>query len=93
MRGTHGYATLVDPDRPTQEWDVVSCVHCGKQIFVKPGTASTVYLIPTRTPGLFLEEPGASCFCCMRPVCLPCYDLGTCTPLERRLAQMEGRRG
>jgi len=58
-------------------------------VFTKPGTASTVYLLPTGTPDRFREEPGAGCHACMRPVCLPCYDRGTCLPLERQLAAAE----
>ena len=87
-----GYSTITDPTAAVQERDTCLCGHCQKVIFLKPGTASTVYLIPTRTPGQWIEEPGAFCRCCMRPVCLPCHDQGGCRPIEQWFAQQETRR-
>lgn len=84
-----GYATIVS-DGPTIERDTCSCGHCGRVIFVKPGSASTVYLIQHRD-FRWTEEPGACCRVCMRPVCLRCHDRGTCRPLERWLADQEHR--
>lgn len=92
MRRPHGYALIVDPDAPVVEYDTVVCCHCNKIVFVKPGSASTVYLIQHLTPTgqiYWTEEPGASCWHCQRPVCLPCHDRGACLPLERWLDQME----
>lgn len=93
MLRPQGYAQIIDPDRPLVEYDSISCSHCGKVVFVKPGSAATVFLIQHLTPtGMIYwsEEPGASCWTCgCRPVCLPCHDLGVCLPLERRLTQME----
>jgi hypothetical protein len=86
-----GYATIIDPDAPVQELDSCQCGHCQKVIFVKPRSASTVYLIPTGVPGRFTEEPGAFCRVCMRPVCLRCHDQGRCTPFERALEKSEAR--
>lgn len=91
MRRVSGYATITDPDRPLVERDTVNCIHCGGSIFVKPATASTVYLIFNRHSWLWEEVPGASCWHCLQPVCLPCYDKGTCLPLERMLDQLERR--
>lgn len=92
-----GYALVIDPD-PRRgglgqvEYDTKQCGHCQAVIFTKPGTASTVYLIPvSRQPGKFLEEPGAGCRVCMRAICLPCCDLGVCTPWERQMEQMEAK--
>ena len=92
MRHAGGYATITEPNRPLVEFDTAACCHCGAHIRVKPNTASTVYLIFNPTTWLWEEAPGASCWHCMKPVCLACEALGTCTPLERRLEQMEGRR-
>lgn len=86
-----GYVTITDPDRPLVEYDTVTCCHCGRLIFLKPGTAQTTYLVPDNQ-GLWKEEAGAGCWSCQKPVCLACEALGTCMPLERRLEQMEGRR-
>ena len=88
-----GYAQIVDPDKPLEEFDTVICCHCNRLIRVKPGTASTVYLVFNPAEWRWTEEPGAFCRNCMKPVCLPCDEKGTCVPLERMLAQMEGRRG
>ena len=98
MRHAQGYGLWVDPDAgvPLQERDSIACGHCNRGVFVKPGSATTVYLIQhidlTTKRMWWTEEPGAFCRCCMRPVCLPCDDIGTCTPLEAFLEQMEGKR-
>lgn len=91
MQRPHGYATITDPDAALWERDTCTCGHCGRVIFIKPGTASTIYLIQHRD-GRWTEEAGAFCRCCMKPVCLPCDAVGTCTPLERWLEQQETRR-
>lgn len=91
MLKPQGYATIVEPDRPTIEFDTAICCHCGCAIRVKAGSVQTVYLIFDKKLWRWVEEMGASCYCCMKPVCLPCHDRGTCTPLERQLAQMERR--
>ena len=89
-RDHRGYATVVS-DARLWERDTVSCGHCAAVIFVKPGTASTTYLLPHRD-GRWTEEPGAFCRVCMRPVCLRCHAHGACLPLERWLSQQEARR-
>ena len=86
-----GYLTIVDPGHPTVEQDTCGCGHCSRILLTKAGSASTVYLLPTATPGQYTEEPGAFCRVCMRPVCLPCHDKGTCTPWERQLEISERR--
>lgn len=88
-----GYAIWADPVSPSRpvERDTVTCAHCDRIIFTKPGSVSTTYLIPDLAGGPDREVPGAGCFVCMRPVCLRCHARGTCTPLEKRLAAMEGR--
>jgi hypothetical protein len=91
MARVQGYATIVDPDAPVREFDTAQCGHCQKVIFVKAGSGGTTYLIPTGTPGRFLEEPGAFCRCCMRSVCLPCHAHGGCAPFERQLEASEAR--
>lgn len=93
MRRAGGYATVSDPDRPLLEWDTITCGHCARVIFVKPGTATTVYLIQHRDLR-WTEEAGAFCRVCMRPVCLLCHANGYCLPQERWLEQHEhgGRR-
>jgi len=67
------------------------CFHCQQVIFVKPHTASTVYLIYDRVARRWQEEPGAFCRICMRPVCLACHAHGGCVPWERQLELSESR--
>lgn len=96
MRRAHGYATIVEPGRPTVEIDTLQCGHCQRIVFTKAGTAATVYLLPispvtTETVGHYQEEPGAFCRVCMRPICLPCHDLGRCHPWEQQIEAAESR--
>lgn len=91
MRTPGGYATIIEPDQPVVERDTVGCGHCGCVIFTKPGSAATVYLLTTATPGVVREEAGAFCRVCMRPVCLRCHARGRCTPFERQLEASEAR--
>lgn len=30
-----GYMVITDPDRPTQEWDTITCTHCNAIVRVK----------------------------------------------------------
>jgi hypothetical protein len=91
MLNPKGYAIIVDPESPVQEYDTASCCHCGGIIFVVPGTVCTEYFV-NQADGSWKREPGASCYRCMKPVCLVCYDKGTCTPLEKWLEENEKRR-
>lgn len=90
-RRLSGYAQILSPDAPLWESDTVSCCHCGGVIFVKPGTASTVYLITDPITHQTSEVPGASCFHCWKPVCLTCYATGVCVPLEKWLTLLEAK--
>lgn len=102
MLRPQGYSQIIDPALPTVERDTITCGHCQRIVFVKPGTGSTVYLIPHKPKDSkdldalkrFDEEPGAFCRVCMRAVCLQCHDRGTCQPAEKFLETIEkqGRR-
>lgn len=97
MLRPQGYLTVTD-DRVI-EADTLACGHCSAVVKVKPGTASTVYVVDqlhvdpiTRVPTIVTnEEPGAFCRTCMRSVCLTCHGEGVCTPLMKRIEQMEAR--
>lgn len=97
MLRPHGYVTIVDPGASgvarVTEYDSVTCGHCSRVIFVKPGTISRVYLFP-QLDGTVKEEPGAGCLKCAQPVCLRCHQVGTCRPVEKWMDQLEqaGRR-
>lgn len=79
------------------EFDTISCAHCNKIVRVKPGTGATVYIFEqmlvdpvTRQYRIIVkEEAGAFCRCCMKPVCLPCDEVGTCTPLMKKIEEQE----
>jgi hypothetical protein len=86
-----GYSTITDPDAPRAvELDTLQCGHCARHIHVKPGSASTIYLFP-QANGQVLEEAGAMCRVCMRPVCLTCHDTnhGQCEVWEKKIERME----
>lgn len=85
-----GYATITAPDAPLVERDTITCGHCQAVLFVKPGTASTVYLT-YHVGGSVTETMGFCCRVCMRPVCPACGDRGRCLPWERRLERSEAR--
>lgn len=86
-----GYAMILDPDAALIERDTITCGHCNRVVFVKPGSVATTYLIQHRD-GRWTEEPGAGCTICGRSICLRCHDLGMCLPMERQLEQQERRR-
>jgi hypothetical protein len=90
MLKPQGYVTVFGDFR-TQEFDTISCGHCGLVVHVKPGTASTVYVFP-QMDGPPKEEMGAHCRICDTAVCLTCHHVGTCTPRMRRIEAMEGDR-
>lgn len=87
MLRPQGYVQVFGDIR-TIEHDSITCGHCGCIVLVKPGSVATVYIFP-QMEGPPFEEAGAGCHVCMRSICLTCYDRGTCTPLERRIEQME----
>lgn len=102
MLRPQGYMQVIDPDLSVVEHDTITCKHCQRIVFIKPGTVGTVYLIPAKPRDVtdldalkrYDEVPGAFCRQCMGAVCLPCDDKGTCTTAEKFLEQLEkqGRR-
>lgn len=74
-RRPQGYAIIVDPDTQTKESDTGLCAHCHAVFFYEQDMNG-------RTSGAF-------CLHCMRPVCLRCDAIGSCTPFERALEKME----
>ena len=86
-----GYSLTTDPDRPLAEADTLTCGHCQRVVFIKPGFGPTVYRIYNRTTRQWTEEAGAWCGVCDSPVCLPCHGKGTCTPWEQQMEEQEAR--
>ena len=91
MRRPQGYVSVVGGWQDQIEHDTVTCGHCNAIVLVKPGSAATVYVYP-QLQGPAKEEAGAMCRVCMSHVCLRCHDRGVCTPLMRRIEDMEDRR-
>lgn len=90
MRRAGGYLSICAPDKRSQrvtlngtvidtetEADTFSCGHCNRVVVVKP------FCDPSDVGGL--------CKQCMTLVCPKCYDVGSCTPIEKRIEQMEDR--
>ncbi len=69
-----GYAISVGPDS-THEMDTITCCHCQTIVFLKPQQTGA--------------DAGGFCRMCMKPICGPCADLGTCTPFEKKLEAIE----
>lgn len=86
MRRPGGYGQIIG-DVPTavdgfgrsiqSECDTFSCAHCNRVVFVNARERP--------------EDIGGFCKCCAGLICGPCVDIGTCTPLEKRLQEMERR--
>lgn len=92
MLKSHGYGIIVDPEAPrAYEYDTVQCAHCNAHTKVKPGTGSTIYLLPTDVPGVYREEGGCFCGKCYSFICIPCHQAGRCRPFELWLDQQESR--
>lgn len=93
MRNPTGYSIVTSPDtdHPVAEYDNTSCGHCQQVIFVKPGSACTIYLIVDPVAWQWKEEPGAFCRVCMRPICLACHATGRCRTWERLIERAEAR--
>lgn len=80
MRRPHGTGILTDPYAavPVRECDAVTCCHCQRITFVKPGQSAS--------------DCGGFCRMCFGPTCGPCADNGVCVPFEAKLELLEGRR-
>jgi hypothetical protein len=77
MRIPGGYAVISEPGRADVELDSITCFHCNRVVFVKAGQDPSAL--------------GGFCRVCMRHLCGPCADLGTCTPYEREMEKAEAR--
>jgi hypothetical protein len=76
MRRPGGYAIRAGEDG-VREWDTFTCGHCQR-----------VTLVEAR------QDPsklGGFCRVCMKHICGPCADNGTCRPFEKALEQAEAR--
>jgi hypothetical protein len=80
-----GYSQVIGADfakdrggrRIASEADSFTCAHCSQVVFVNARERAA--------------DIGGFCKCCTGLLCGPCVDIGTCTPLEKRLQAMERR--
>lgn len=90
MRNPGGYGQIICDGSPSravafdefgrvvaQETDTFTCGHCNKVVFV-----------PTRADPANI---GGMCKQCMSLVCPICVNVGNCTPLEKKIQEMERR--
>jgi hypothetical protein len=70
MRSPGGYAVISD-HHGIREWDTFTCCHCQR-----------VVQVMTRCDP---SDLGGFCRMCMKNICGPCADLGSCTPFEKKL--------
>jgi hypothetical protein len=80
MRGTTGYATLVDPaffGGHPKEADTFTCAHCNRIVHVKP-------LKP-------LDDLGGWCSFCAGLICRSCVGERRCDPFEEKLKRWEAK--
>ncbi len=91
MRHAAGYGVWTDrvTGSVLAEADTAQCSHCQAHIFLKPGTACTVYRILDRATLRWSDEAGAWCTVCNGPVCLACHADGRCRPFLEELAVAE----
>lgn len=63
-----------DKDKPLEEYDYMACQHCGTQ---------------QRIPRTGLHDVGDICRYCWKFICPTCVKVGTCDPMEKKLAEAE----
>jgi hypothetical protein len=71
-----GYACVVEPDKPTQEFDTFTCAHCNRVTHVKPRARP--------------QDIGGLCKQCMGLICPACVGQ-PCVPFEQKLQAWEAR--
>lgn len=77
MRKPQGYYVIVEPDKAATEGDTFTCFHCQRVVNVPPKADPSTM--------------GGFCRVCMRLICGPCADKGSCTPWEKQMEAMEKR--
>lgn len=78
MLNPGGYAVVTDIDGRKTECDTITCSHCCRVVFVPVGKLWEM------TGGCHQCGPG-------KFICLPCVDVGICTPFERVMEAAESQ--
>lgn len=88
MRNPHGYATIADPSFGSiQEFDVLSCIHCGKVDMTRNPDGNLSVLVYRADGTHYLKEAGF-CRSCYKPICPRCVGK-LCDNRFRRLEEEE----
>lgn len=91
MLNPGGYAVWTDRETGRLlERDTITCAHCQRVVYMRPRDASSAR---ETVQGLSKFDQGAEhdgdlggfCRLCMKHICGPCSDVGTCIPFERKL--------
>lgn len=77
MRKPQGYAVWNGPGGVEKEMDTFTCHHCLMVVFVPPKADPS--------------QLGGFCMLCMKNICGPCADKGSCTPWEKEMERQEAK--
>lgn len=88
MRNPHGYATIVDPGKGVEEFDTISCIHCGGISMTRSRLTNNLEVMVFRADGTHYMKEAGFCRSCMKPICPRCVGKG-CNNRFRRLEAEE----
>lgn len=72
MRHASGYATIVDPDHGIQEFDAITCAHCGGVSMTQTTVNSTPQVLVYRADGTHYMKDAGFCRACFSHICPLC---------------------
>lgn len=82
-----GYAVWTGPGGVEKERDSITCSHCQRVVFLKPGHASVGDV--EASGGDPKHDIGGLCRGCMAHICGPCADDGRCVPFLKAIEKSE----
>lgn len=88
MRNPRGYATIVDPDLGVQEFDTITCAHCGSVTMSQTTINSTPQVMVYRADGTHYMKDAGFCRACFAHICPRCNGK-ECSNRFKRLDQEE----
>jgi hypothetical protein len=90
MRQPGGYATIIDPgaSRLVEEFDTITCPHCGFVAMTRAGLRATPQVMIFRADGTHYMKDAGFCRDCYQHVCPRC-DGKPCDNRFRRLDREE----
>ena len=87
MRNPMGYATIIDPtaSRLTEEFDTITCPHCGTVAMTKAAMTGCVEVLIYRADGTHYMREVSRCLKCYQHVCPKCEG----KPCSNRFARLD----